>query len=180
MARAFRHDPIQRWMFPETWRWAANSHRMFALILEQTVKQGMLLTTRKLEGAALWLFLKKGHGELLDNFPTALRMAPMLGLRFMEIMKGFNSVGASHPKGPHFYLMTLGTAPEHQRKGIGSRLMEPVLKRCDVGGLPAYLEASSRSNIPIYERLGFQLQGELTLPGGPSIYPMLREPGRVC
>jgi len=32
------------------------------------------------------------------------------------------------------------------------------------------------SNIPIYASFGFEVTGEIKLPGGPTIYPMWRKP----
>jgi ribosomal protein S18 acetylase RimI-like enzyme len=70
----------------------------------------------------------------------------------------------------------LGTAPEHQGKGLGSAMMAPVLHRCDDEGLPAYLESSKESNIAFYRRHGFEVVGEVVVPDGPTLWPMWREP----
>mgnify|MGYP000553009847 CR=1 FL=1 len=61
----------------------------------------------------------------------------------------------------------LGTDPAHQGRGVGSALMEPVLRECDEAGLHAYLESSKASNVPFYRRHGFEVTGSLDLPGGP-------------
>ena len=81
-----------------------------------------------------------------------------------------------HLREPHYYLAALGTDPSHQRKGIGSALIQPVLDRCDRESLPAYLESSKRTNIPFYERHGFEVVEELEVPGGPKLWPMVRRP----
>jgi GNAT superfamily N-acetyltransferase len=81
-----------------------------------------------------------------------------------------------HPKEPHWYLAVLGTAPEHQGKGVGSALMKPILDRCDGEGVPAYLESSKESNIPFYKRHGFEVTGEIQAKNGPKVWPMWRDP----
>jgi hypothetical protein len=54
--------------------------------------------------------------------------------------------------------------------------MEPVLARCDAEGLPAYLESSKHANIAFYGRHGFEVTDEVTLPDGPTVWCMWREP----
>ena len=83
---------------------------------------------------------------------------------------------ASHYREPHWYLSTLGTDPEAQGRGLGSAMLAPVLGLCDEDGWPAYLESSKESNIPFYERHGFRVTGEIQVPDGPKLWPMLRPP----
>jgi GNAT superfamily N-acetyltransferase len=70
----------------------------------------------------------------------------------------------------------LGTDTAHQGKGIGSSLLAPILATCDEEGLPAYLESSKESNIPFYNRHGFEVSGEVKAKDGPTLWPMYREP----
>ena len=81
-----------------------------------------------------------------------------------------------HPREPHWYLAVLGTDPQHQGKGHGSAVLEPVLDRCDLEGVPAYLESSKEANVPFYERHGFQVTDTHDFPKGPRIWLMWRDP----
>ncbi len=82
-----------------------------------------------------------------------------------------------HPDEPHWYLYYLGTEPGKRGAGIGAAVMRPVLDLCDSRRLPAYLEATSPRNRTLYQRHGFVELESLVLPdGGPTMYPMWREP----
>ena len=48
--------------------------------------------------------------------------------------------------------------------------------RCDAEGLSAYLESSDLANVPLYERHGFRVTGEVVIPDGPVIPLMWRDP----
>jgi len=81
------------------------------------------------------------------------------------------------PLGDHWYLLYMGVAPGRQGQGLGSALLRPVLDECDRTGTPAYLEASCERSRALYARHGFVERDALPLPeGGPTIFPMWREP----
>lgn len=70
----------------------------------------------------------------------------------------------------------IGTDPDQQGKGLGSAVIRPVLEQCDRGGVAAFLVSSNPLNIPFSQRHRFRLAGELSVPGGPTLYPMWRDP----
>ena len=86
------------------------------------------------------------------------------------------AIGKMHPSEPHWYLAFACTRLDRQGHGIGTALIREGLKRCDEGGLPAYLEATSKRNRNLYERLGFRMSGRIDLPAGPPLWAMWREP----
>jgi GNAT superfamily N-acetyltransferase len=69
-----------------------------------------------------------------------------------------------------------GVVPEATGNGRGSALLEPVPRRCDAEGLPAYLEASSEHNARVYGRLGFEPWDDVEIVDGVRVRPMWREP----
>jgi ribosomal protein S18 acetylase RimI-like enzyme len=69
----------------------------------------------------------------------------------------------------------LGTDPAQQKQGIGSALLAPMLARCDAERLPAYLESSKPTNVPFYQRHGFEVVQEIDVAGVP-VTTMRRPP----
>ena len=77
----------------------------------------------------------------------------------------------NRPPGPFWYLAALGAA--QQGRGVGTTLLEHRLDRIEG---PAYLESSNERNLPLYERFGFRVTGEIHLPeGGPTLWKMYRD-----
>jgi hypothetical protein len=54
--------------------------------------------------------------------------------------------------------------------------MRSRLDRCDAEGAPAYLESSNIDNVSYYLRFGFEVTGEIDVPGGPTLWCMWRAP----
>ena len=79
----------------------------------------------------------------------------------------------------------LAVHPDYQRKGLGGRLLEPVLKQADKEGRKTYIEASKKG-IGLYKKLGWVEVDEMlidTRPHGGDIIErtafMMRDPQPV-
>ena len=86
-----------------------------------------------------------------------------------------------HPAGPaHSHLAILGVRPDRQRQGLGTALLLARHRVLDRDGTPGYLEAADWATRRLYQRHGYADLGQpIQLPGGPMMYPMWREPGKV-
>jgi GNAT superfamily N-acetyltransferase len=174
LARAFRDDPVHRWILPGEFDWAVASDAFFAMVMGDMLRHESVFTTEACEGAALWIPPYPKPATLRDRLAIAARWYAALGRRAREIGAQLARIERAHPPEPHWYLAVLGTDPRHQGRGVGSALLAPILARCDADRVPAYLESSKRSNVPFYERHGFSVVGELAIEGGPVIWRMLR------
>jgi ribosomal protein S18 acetylase RimI-like enzyme len=172
---AFRDDPVSRWIFPEEEHLDRAHPVLWGAFLDVSLAHGTVHVTEDGAGAALWYAVTGGRmagGEelekqLADVDPGNERQAMMGGLTEQV-----------HPTDrDHAYLQGIVVSPGRQGGGVGSALLRHMLRRCDEAGLPAYLEASSARSRALYERHGFAFLGTaVELPGGPSMYPMWREP----
>jgi ribosomal protein S18 acetylase RimI-like enzyme len=79
-----------------------------------------------------------------------------------------------------WYLVYLGTKPSARGKGYAGKLLQHGLALADKDGLPTYLESSAASNIPYYEKFGFEFVKEIRLLRSEkplTLSIMTREPG---
>jgi ribosomal protein S18 acetylase RimI-like enzyme len=177
LARAFHDDPVSVYIFPDGRRRPRQLERFFKLQLGRTfLRRGEAYTTEDRQGGAFWLGPsppKPGFRELLGQVP----MAMLLGRRLSPTLELIALMEAHRPKIEHYYLGPLGVDPPYQGRGIGSALLMPVLERCDVDHVPAYVESSHERNVPLYRRHGFEVTTEIAAPrGGPKLWLMWREP----
>jgi GNAT superfamily N-acetyltransferase len=179
LGRAFFDDPVMSWMLPDADLRRRKLHRLFgSLTRHHHFALGGVEVAPHADGigaASLW----DPPGEWKTTRAEELRAMPGLflafgrslrrGLEVEELMK------KAHPEEPHWYLAVIGSDPDVRGKGFGQVLMRSRLDRCDAEHAPAYLESSNPVNVPYYQRFGFEITGEITLPnGGPKLIPMWR------
>ncbi len=178
LVRAFADDPVANFMFAGDRRRRLGLHSFFtSQINRQYLPGGHVYTTEDLAGAAVWGSPdrhRNGLTELLQLLPTAPFLVSARAVRALRLLFEVDSL---HPKEPHWYLATLGTAPERQGQGVGAALLQPALALADRDGMPAYLESSKERNVSFYARFGFEVVEELhSAVGSPPMWRMWREP----
>jgi ribosomal protein S18 acetylase RimI-like enzyme len=82
-----------------------------------------------------------------------------------------------HAPGPHCYLFFIGVDPRFQGKGLGGKLLRPLLDRMDKRGMSCYLNTQNEKNIRLYEHFGFSVVEQVMLPGTEILHTgMVRKP----
>lgn len=176
LADSFSNDPILNWVIPHPPLYPD----FFRIIVRDVyLPRGIVHREQDNRGAALWL----PPGEQFE-MPPRIELVNMIGKLLLR--KGpqplwrIHRQGAifsrHHPKEPHFYLQFIGCRLAHQGQGVGSALLKQGTRLCDEHNMPAYLESSNELNVPLYQRHGFEILHEETLPGGgPKGWFMWRE-----
>ncbi len=178
LARAFDDDPVARWACPHAALRPRVLERFYAVRLHQMMAEEEVWSDADRSAAALWAPPERWRPTLREDLAlTRGMLAPRLLPRLPLVLRGLLGAERQHPATPpHWYLAILGTAPEAQGRGLGSRLLAPALERCDADGVGAYLESSKERNIAFYARHGFRVTREWQLPRGPRLWAMWRDP----
>ncbi len=179
LATAFADDPMITWVSGIADRDDRIERSMlgfFRTAVAAGFQRGHLYTLDGCGGAAVWSppdvrMFREDEGNALGA-PVHEHLGPAALERLISLGA---MVGSHHPHESHFYLFVLGAAT--QGRGVGATVIRPALDRCDIDGLPAYLESSSSQNVPFYERLGFRVMWEDNpQPDGPLFRGMWRDP----
>jgi ribosomal protein S18 acetylase RimI-like enzyme len=171
---AFATDPFWEWLFADVAReriarsWVRQLRIVYA-------PKGHAYISDDLAGVALWAPPDAYRMSALQQLRLAPTYLRLLGPRRLgDANRGFAAIERGHPDEPHWYLSVLAVSPSRQRTGIGRTLVEPMLERADRDGVVAFLETFKPENVPYYERFGFTVSYEETIPGGPHMWAMVR------
>lgn len=168
---AFVSDPIARWGFPDPHQYLEAWPAFVRAFGGRAFEHHAVHRTADFSGAALWLPPGAEPDEEAIVGVLESSVAPELVPRVGEMLE---EMGRRHITESHWYLPLIGVDAARQRSGIGSALLRHALEIVDRDHLPAYLEATSELNVPLYERHGFELQEPIQLADAPPLHPMVR------
>ncbi len=182
---AFADYPLIAALFPgDAERRAQVTRPLYRQTLRDCLRHGEVQTAMdgdEIVGVAAWLApgstqpgirrqlpMAKVAWRVLTRFPRQARK----GLRAGSVLED------NHPDvPPHWYLTAIAVRPGQQGRGIGGRLLRPMLDRLDDERMPGFLETSDPTNAAWYQRLGFEVTAKVPVwDGGPTIHFLWREP----
>ena len=176
IAAAFHDLPPSRWLVEDETARFAIFPEYFLIYLEHGLSAGVVQATADRSAAAVWLPVGPGGPVPPDDYQRSLAAATTpWTARFAAFDAALER---RHPAGrPHHHLALLGVRPDRQGRGTGSALLRAGHRALDAAGVPGYLEASSERSRRLYREHGYaDLGPPIVLPGGPSLFPMWREP----
>ena len=174
-ADAFQNDPVSSWIFDNTRAMAPIFGRQARYLY---LPHGLCHLIEDV-GATMWRLpgapKQPSLWGRLDIALTMIRHAGIGGAR--RGLRAEAEMTRKKPTEPHAYLFTIGVHSSGQGKGLGRRLLAPMLEALDRAGLPAYLENSNPRNHSFYAGHGFaHMEHFNPVPGAPPLEAMWREP----
>ena len=183
LVRAFRDDPVLTFFLHNPSRRTMAFRAFFGNIVHAHLRFGHVyaaLVEKQVAGVAVWRPPEAGGDTLCDlvrTLGTHLLVCSLFPRTAGELFRGFAATIALHPRAPHWYLFFMGVDVDLQGRGIGSRLLAPVLELADKTGTLCYLETPFPRTLAFYRRLGFEISSEShPFRGAPTLWTMTRHP----
>lgn len=177
--RAFFDEAVFAWALGDDARRTKFMVPWFTRFVPVLLRGDEHQTALTIDGKAVALWHAPGYWKIptrktLGILPLTARYWGVR--RVVRLMATMAKIEKRHPTEPHWYLSLLATAPELQRTGMGSALLQPVLDACDRDGIGAYLETQELGNVVYYRRFGFEVREELELTPDITCWLMWRDP----
>ncbi len=126
------------------------------------------------KGCALILLPDKKKTNLKSILLDIKLIISCIGIsNIKKAMDRESKINKLHPKESMYYLWFIGVNPNEQHKGIGSTLLDEVIREGVKKNRSVYLETSTLKNIPWYKKFGFKIYNQLDL--GYQLFFLKRE-----
>ena len=187
-AKAFENDPVFAYAISDDREFRLQSLTwLMRKLMTYCTRYNHIYTTQDLAGIAAWLPPSK-----LSNDPLQLlKMAWELQLYALPTKVRWNRLGRylrllsaieqAHQQDmgncPHWYLGIMVVNPTCQGRGVGGRLLQPILQRASHEGIVCYLVTFTEHAVGFYQKHGFEiLQVQKTAPDAPPFWTLKRNP----
>ena len=122
LARTFFDDPVACHIFRNPARREAGLRAFFGTQMRADyLPFGGCYTTEGYSGAAIWAPAGKPMQTGLSGILALLPVLPFVASNLRTTLHLLTFIETKHPRQPHWYLATLGTAVEQQGRGVGAR-----------------------------------------------------------
>ncbi len=170
----FATDPIGRFIFRDANDFLRAFPKVVGIFAQPAIEAASAFYVETGGGsaaAAIWY----PPGVSSDSEAMAGTLAEAVPASQLDERLGlFGAMEEAHPTEAHWYLPMIAADPTQQGQGHGSALLRKALERVDADHAPAYLESSNEANLPLYQRFGFEITGEIQSGSSPKLWPMWR------
>lgn len=191
MESAFRDAAYTRYFYPETGNFKIQAMKWFyEKMIAYALHNGRVWgaydgdARNELQAVALWQPPYDSGVSFWGMVKSGMASAPWnLGVkpawRLLSVLDQTEKKHQQTISTPHWALYAIAVDPSRQCRGVGTRLMRPILDRADADGLPCYLDTPSERSLTFFRRLGFEVVLDVDRPtSGPRFWTMIRQPQR--
>jgi ribosomal protein S18 acetylase RimI-like enzyme len=181
LEQAFYTDQLLNFIYADTIDKPGKLNSFFRTTFRLAALYGDCLSTAEKDGVLMMLPPDQTNLSIGAMVKSGMMAAPFkMGWASFSRMMAFANFAEKEHKAAapfdHFYIMTVGVLPERQGMGVGKKLMTKALDIVDANQMPCYLETQNPDNVPIYQKLGFEVVSDKEIPkGGLHNWGMLRE-----
>jgi ribosomal protein S18 acetylase RimI-like enzyme len=171
LGRAFLNDPLLSYVIPQPESRQTQVPWFVQVSMAYGCMFGEAYGTKEKDGVIFWLRPGETALTLGKMFKSGMLAAPFkLGfsgfIRFMKMADFTDKIHKKHAPMPHYYLFGMGVDPSSQGKGVGKKLIDPLIEKLNKENAVCYLETQNENNTRFYSKFGFTVVASEVMPGG--------------
>ena len=182
LVKAFRNYPLLQYYFPNEAKREKISYYFVSYAVFTGISYGEVYTTSPdMEGVAIWIPSTNypiTFWRLIHSVPSPILFGFGMngGSKMRRLGEYIDTVHQRLAPFKHWFLQTIGVAPQFQGEGYAGKLLRPILSRIDKESLPCYLETLDEKNVSLYQHFGFKIVDKSKIPETTlTNWAMLRE-----
>ncbi|MCT2276989.1 N-acetyltransferase [Micromonospora chalcea] len=172
IADALHAGPLAQWLVPDPTYRRRILTDVAVIWVEHAMFFGDIQITDDLSAAAMG-FHRYRSIPPPPNYRSRLADAAGPHARQFELLD--HILTQVRPTEPHYHLAVLAIPPAAQRRGVGAAMLTHHESRLDRIDMPSWTE-TIHGGQDVYRRYGYLPRPALTLPDGPVLAPMRRNP----
>lgn len=182
LGQAYQDEPRMVALLPDPEHRRTKLSELFSLLLDQDSRhRESELSVRggRIEAVAVWdrpTGVPDRLGYRLVQLPALLSVFRWRIPETMRALETLNTETGHRPDEPHWRLFALGTTPSARGRGLAGELLERGLSRADAQDVPVYTEAAPHAAVASFQRRGFRIIQEYTVPSGLTVFGLWRDP----
>ncbi|HMZ66740.1 MAG TPA: GNAT family N-acetyltransferase [Leptospiraceae bacterium] len=160
-AAAMFNDPLHIWFLPDPTTRLQKLEHLYHFKLKSQWKSAFRVS-QNMEGICIWEKPEEQHAAItFSDLYYGLSLLFQVGLvslwKMIRYQLWSTRLRIKVTNERHWYLNVIVVSPDHQGKGMASKMIKPFLEKASQVGEMAYLETQNVNNVPIYEKYGFVL-----------------------
>ena len=187
-ANAFVDDPVFTYIISDDREFRLRSLTwLMSKAIAYFTQHNHIYTTHNLEGIAAWLPPGQSVSDPLELLKTAWNLqlyalpTKVHWSRWGRCLTVLSAIEQAHQQDmencPHWYLGIMVVDPSSQGRGVGGRLLQPILQRASSESVVCYLVTFTEQAVRFYQKHGFEIvQNQKTAPDAPPFWTMKRNP----
>jgi ribosomal protein S18 acetylase RimI-like enzyme len=176
LSKSFDDNKSVNYIVPQDKRRGQRIKRLMEYSFDICYHFGKVMLSDDRKACALIVIPEKKKTTVQSIFLDLKLMFTCMGLsNVSKAMSREAKIRKAQPKEPMYYLWFIGVHPSEQGTGIGSGLLNEIVRESESEARTICLETSTLKNLPWYERFGFRIYNELDL--GYKLFFLKRRPG---
>ncbi|MBN1216307.1 MAG: GNAT family N-acetyltransferase [Candidatus Lokiarchaeota archaeon] len=169
LADAFSKDPIWSVLIKDYFDKGKKADLIYQTPVRYSLKYGSVFSTSKnFEGIIAFYPGDKDMTGWRIIWSAAIISTLKIGMKFgkilLEVFKPMREDKKKLDIDPYIYVGILGVLRKYQGQGFGGKLLRALIEKSENEGKAIYLETETEENVKMYEKFGFNVIKEITLP----------------